>query len=73
MKLSLEHPSSISTYDQHAINDIAASGFGYDNPADMLSDTLAHIQSADIVQQAKVGRETIAFAFYSRSLWRKGN
>jgi hypothetical protein len=70
MKLSLKHPSSLSTYDHHTINDIAASGFGYDNSADMLDDTLTHIQSADFVQQAKIGQETVGFALYKRCLWR---
>jgi len=73
MKTTFETPSSLSTYDQHAINEIAAEGFGFDDTADMLADTLEHIRSADIVQQAKIDGETIGFALYRSCLWRTCN
>lgn len=70
MKLSLEHPSALSHEAQHAINEVASAGFGFDNPADMLDDTLSHLKSADYVQRAIVGRETVGFALYRSCLWR---
>lgn len=73
MKTTIESPSLLTTYDQQAINEIATSGFGFDNPADMLADTIEHIQSADVVQQAKTDKETVGFALYRSCLWRAGN
>jgi hypothetical protein len=70
MKLSLETPMSLSNRDVYAINEIAAAGFGHDEPETMLEDTLHHIQSADIVQKAVQGRELVGFALYARCLWR---
>lgn len=73
MKTTLETPSSLNAYDHHAINEIAAEGFGFNNAADMFADTLEHIQSADTIQQAKIDGETIGFALYRSCLWRTCN
>ena len=71
MKLSLEIAASLNDRDVSAINEIAAAGFGFDEPEAMLADTVRHIQSADIVQKAVQGRELVGFALYTRCLWRK--
>jgi hypothetical protein len=73
MKLSIEHPSSLSKKEQHAINEVASSSFGVDNPADMLDDTIDHLHAAEYVQQAVVGREVVGFALYRSVLWRQSD
>ena len=73
MRFSLDRPQKLTTADIHTINEIASVGFGFDNPDDMLEDTLAHIHSADLVQRTIDGKETVGFALYQRSLWQAGD
>ena len=70
MKFSLERSSNINDRTAHEINEIAAAGFGHNDPAEMLDDTLRHIKDADIIQRAIDGKETVGFALYQRCLWR---
>ncbi|HSW91213.1 MAG TPA: hypothetical protein VLG09_01035 [Candidatus Saccharimonadales bacterium] len=70
MKLSYERPSELTAKELAVINEIAAEGFGIANPADMLADTLRHVETADVVQRAHHEGETIGFALYLERLWR---
>ena len=70
MRLSLEHPSQLSAKEIAIINEIAAEGFGIDDPADMLEDTVRHIEAADVVHRAYNKAETVGFALYKERLWR---
>lgn len=70
MRFSIEHPSNLSKKERSAINEIASAGFGFNNPAEMLSDTVSHLESAEYVQQANIGGETVGFALYRSCLWR---
>lgn len=73
MRLSLEQPHKLTKADHYAINEVASAAFGFDNPADMLEDTLAHIQNAELIHRAFNGKETVGFALYQRSLWQARN
>lgn len=73
MKFFIEHPANLNKQEQRAINEIAGSSFGLSNPEDMLDDTISHLDAAEYVQQATVGREVIGFALYRSVLWRQGN
>jgi hypothetical protein len=70
MKLSYEQPSELTTQEIAVINEIAAEGFGIADPADMLMDTLRHVEAADVVQRAHHEGEAIGFALYLERLWR---
>lgn len=70
MNFSIEHPSNLTGQEQIAINEIASHSFGFDDPDEMLEDTIAHLNAAEYVQRALLGQETIAFALYTRRLWR---
>lgn len=57
----------------YEINEVVAAGFGVDTTT-MLPDTQAHIESADIIQIAKVENSSIAaIAMYRRCLWWESN
>lgn len=73
MKLSIDTPSTLAEEQLEAINKLAAHGFGFDDPKEMLPDTLDHINASDFVQQAEHEGILVGFALYRRALWRAGS
>jgi hypothetical protein len=70
MKLSIDTPAALTEQQRRAINELAAHGFGFDNPEEMLPDTLEHINASNFVQQAEHEGNLAGFAFYRSALWR---
>lgn len=53
------------------ITDIAAAGFGFEDPTPaVLDDIRNHVESAEIIQIGYCGQERTGFALYRRLLWR---
>jgi hypothetical protein len=73
MKLSIDTPSTLTEQQRKTINGLAAEGFGFDNPEEMLPDTLEHISASDFIQQAEHKGDLVGFAFYRSALWRTCN
>lgn len=69
MNVLLCDSTDITDQTKEKINKLVAQGFGQPEKS-MHDDTLAHIESAKDVQVVVRGGEIVAFALYSRLLWR---
>jgi hypothetical protein len=69
MKLSIETPKKLTSFDLEQAATLTAQGFGREADEHNYQDTKAHLESADHLQVVRHEDELVGFAAYARLLW----